>query len=54
MPETHGLGFENSSLGKEVREWGFHGVEGAIPDRQHKGRTISSPAERGTQALNPS
>ena len=32
MPETHGLGFENSSLGKEVREWGFHGVEGAIPD----------------------
>lgn len=27
---------------------------GRTSHRQHKGRTISSPAERGTQALNPS
>lgn len=44
--KLHGLGCENSSLGKEVRERGFHGVEADYIGVRHKGRTISSPAER--------
>ena len=48
MPETHDLGFENSSLGKEVREWGFHGVEAAVPDIGST-RAEQSAAQRGEE-----